>query len=235
TVDELIDILARRFAAGERLLRSLSPQQRAELETLLAQALGHGDLADQMSRLGANLRALRPDLNWGRGQRMTGRGRALGYGEAAAALEEIGDLDELIDAFAQESPGSTLDDIDVESVERNLGRGAADDVRRLRELERELHRPGWVARAAEALCVSPKALRRLGATALRQAFAGIEQGRRGQHDVRDAGNAGEVTGASRAWEFGDEQPLDVVRTVSRAVLRRGPSTPVSLAVEDFEV
>ena len=30
-----------------------------------------------------------------------------------------------------------------------------------------------------------------------------------------------ATGASRAWEFGDEQPLDVVRTVRNAVLRGG--------------
>ena len=31
TVDELIDSLARRAAAGERLMRSLSPQQQEEL------------------------------------------------------------------------------------------------------------------------------------------------------------------------------------------------------------
>lgn len=235
TVEELIDLLARRFAAGERLLRSLSPKQREELESLLAQAMGNGALAEQMSRLSANLRSLRPNLGWGRGERMTGRGQGLGYGEAASTLEEIGDLDDLIDAFQQEGPGSTLDDIDVESVERNLGRDAADDVLRLRELERELHRQGWLTRGADGLTLSPKALRRLGDTALRQVFADLARGRRGQHDLRDAGSAGEVTGASRPWQFGDEQPLDVVRTVSRAVLRSGTGVPVSLAVEDFEV
>jgi uncharacterized protein with von Willebrand factor type A (vWA) domain len=235
TVEELIDILARRFAAGERLLRSLSPQQREELESLLAQAMGNGALAEQMGRLGDNLRSLRPDLNWGQGRRLSGpaagasghsRGRGLGYGEAASTLEEIGDLDDLVDAFEQEAPGSTLDDIDVDTVERNLGREAADDVRRLRELERELHRQGWVTRGADGLTLSPKALRRLGNTALRNVFADLARGRRGEHDLRDAGAAGEVTGASRAWEFGDEQPLDVVRTVSRAVLRSGRSLPL---------
>jgi uncharacterized protein with von Willebrand factor type A (vWA) domain len=234
-VDELIDALARRFAAGERLLRSLSPQQREELESLLAQALGDGTLGEQMNRLGANLRSLRPGLNWSGEQRLRGNGRGLGYGEAASTLEEIGDLDDLVDALEQDLPGSTLDDIDVESVERNLGRDAADDVRRLQELERELRRQGWVTRGADGLTLSPKALRRLGGTALRHVFADLHQGARGQHDVRDAGAAGELTGASRAWEFGDEQPLDVVRTVSRAVLRGGPGTPVRLTVADFEV
>ena len=235
SVDELVDVLARRFAAGERLLRSLSPRQRAELESLLAQALSQGDLADQMRRLSAILRSLRPELAWGRGERPSGQGRALGYGEAVSAVEEIGELDELIEAFAQESPWSTLDDIDVESVERNLGRDAADDVRRLRELERELFRQGFLARGADGLRVSPKALRRLGSSARRQVFAHLERGRPGQHDERNAGAAGEPTGASRPWAFGDEQPLDVVRTVARAVLRAGPGTPVRLSVEDFEV
>ena len=118
---------------------------------------------------------------------------------------------------------------------RTLGRDAADDVRRLRDLERELRRQGWVSRDAEGLTLSPKALRRLGGTALRRVFAELTAGPRGQHDLRSAGAAGEVSGASRPWEYGDEQPLDVVRTLTRAVRRAGPTVPVQLAVEDFEV
>jgi uncharacterized protein with von Willebrand factor type A (vWA) domain len=67
--------------------------------------------------------------------------------------------------------------------------------------------------------------------------------------MADAGAAGELTGGSREWQFGDEQPLDVVRTVKNAVLRTAhepralpppPTTPaghprVRIAVEDFEV
>ena len=234
TVDELVDILARRAAAGERLLRSMSPQQREELGQLIAQALGNGELARQMAALGDNLRALRPDLAWDREQRVRGN-EPLGYGEATGALEEIAELDDLLDQLSQEHPGATLDDIDVEAVSRSLGRSAADDVTRLRELERELRRQGWVTRTGEGLTLSPKALRRLGNTALKSVFAELSSRGRGQHDVRDAGAAGEVTGASRAWEYGDEQPLDVVRTVSRAVQRSGAGVPVQLDVEDFEV
>ncbi|SDY68189.1 Uncharacterized protein, contains von Willebrand factor type A (vWA) domain [Micromonospora pattaloongensis] len=232
SVDELVDTLARRAAAGERLLRSLSPQQRDELSRLMAHSLG--DLAPELAALTDNLRALRPDLRWGRGAQVRGRD-GLGYGDAAAALEEIGELDDLLDQLGQEHPGATLDDVDVEAVSRQLGRDAADDVRRLQELERELRRQGWVSRDAEGLTLSPKALRRLGATALRAVFAELAGRPRGQHDLRSAGAAGELTGASRPWEYGDEQPLDVVRTIGNAVRRAGPATPVRLAVEDFEV
>ncbi|MEH1027096.1 VWA domain-containing protein [Micromonospora profundi] len=233
TVDELIDVLARRSAAGERLMNSLSERQRAELAGLMQQSLGDR-LAGELSALDANLRALRPDLRWGRGERVRGE-QPLGYGDAAGALGEIGELDDLLDQLDQEHPGATLDDVDVDAVARTLGRDAADDVRRLRELERELRRQGWVSRDADGLTLSPKALRRLGGTALRRVFAELTAGPRGQHDLRSAGAAGEVSGASRPWEYGDEQPIDVVRTLTRAVTRAGPSVPVQLVVDDFEV
>ncbi|MFF3865615.1 VWA domain-containing protein [Micromonospora sp. NPDC001898] len=232
-VDELVDVLARRAAAGERLMRSLSDRQREELAGLMRQSLGDR-LAGELSALDANLRALRPDLNWNRGERVRGE-QSLGYGEAADALGEIAELDELLDALDQDQPGATLDDVDVEAVSRTLGRDAADDVRRLRELERELRRQGWVTRDSDGLTLSPKALRRLAGTALRRVFADLTAGPRGQHDLRSAGAAGEASGASRPWEYGDEQPLDVVRTLTRAVTRAGPTVPVQLAVSDFEV
>ncbi|HEY2795765.1 MAG TPA: hypothetical protein VGJ28_25610, partial [Micromonosporaceae bacterium] len=234
TVDELIDILARRAAAGERLMRSLSAGQQEELASLMQQAFGDGQLGREMAALTDNLRGLRPGLAWDRSQQVRGN-EPLGYGQAASALEEIGDLDDLLEQLGQEHPGATLDDVDVDAVARNLGRSAADDVHRLRELERELRRQGWLTRTEDGLTLSPKAVRRLGGTALRHVFNDLGGRRQGQHDLRDAGAAGEVTGASRPWEYGDAQPLDVVRTVSRAVLRSGAGVPVQLEVEDFEV
>jgi len=242
TIEELIDSLARRAAAAERLMRSLSPQQRQELGELIDQALGDGPLRDQLAQLTGQLQALRPQLNWGRGERMRG-GEDLGYGDATAALGEIGELDEILDQLGQEHPGATLDDVDVEAVERQLGRSAADDVRRLRDLERELRRQGWVTRDSSGLTLSPKALRRLGRTALAQVFSDLNGKKRGEHDLRDAGAAGDLIGSSRRWQFGDEQPIDVVRTIRNAIQRQahrraggGVSTlPVRLEPDDFEV
>ncbi|MEU4221755.1 hypothetical protein [Actinoplanes sp. NPDC026623] len=239
TVDELIDSLARRAAAAERLMRSLSPRQREELSRLMDEALGDGPLRGGLAELTDNLRALRPELDWNRGERMRG-GEDLGYGDAAAALGELGELDDLIGQLGQEHPGATLDDVDVEAVGRQLGRAAADDVRRLRELERELRRQGWVTRDAGGLTLSPKALRRLGRTALARVFEDLSGRKGGEHDLRDAGAAGDLIGSSRRWRFGDEQPLDVVRTIGNAVRRRAGTAgvgtlPVRLEPEDFEV
>ncbi|NAZ81748.1 VWA domain-containing protein [Kineococcus sp. R8] len=242
-LDDLVDTLARRAAAAARLMRSLSPQQRAELGQLMDQAFGSdADLQAQMAALSDNLRALRPDLDFSRGERVRGAqgSEPLGYGEAADALQDISELDDLLDALGQEHPGATLDDVDVDALERQLGRGAADELSRLRELERELQRQGWLSRSAQGLTLSPKALRRLGQTALRDVLQRVDTRGRGDHENADAGAGGEATGATRRWEFGDEQPLDVVRTVSNALKRgtaargSGPGA-VKLSWEDFEV
>src|SRR5205814_8268071 len=66
-------------------------------------------------------------------------------------------------------------------------------------------------------------------------FSTLEPRGRGDHDMHDAGAAGDPTGASRAWQFGDEQPIDVVRTVRNAILRQRGTQPIRLHVDDFEV
>ncbi|WP_461024193.1 hypothetical protein [Thalassiella azotivora] len=240
-VDELVDELARRAAAAERFLRSLTPQQRDELARLVSDALADVDLAAETTALQENLRALRPGIDRGARERFTGS-RPLSYGEATAALGELADLDDLARSLAQAHPGASLDDVDVESVERQLGPAAARDVRDLAALERELRRQGWLTGPADALTLSPKALRRLGRSALAAVFARLHAVGRGGHEDRTAGAAGEPTGAWRAWRFGDEQPLDAVRTVSNAVLRSAASRPVGdpsgavrLEVDDFAV
>jgi uncharacterized protein with von Willebrand factor type A (vWA) domain len=233
TLEELVDDLARRAAAQQRLMDSLTPEQRQELGELMQGAMDL-DLQSLMGQLGDALRAARPDLPWGGRERMRGA-QGLGMGDATSALEELADLDDLEAALGQDYPGASLDDIDEAAVQRALGRSAVDDVAALRRIERELTEQGYLVRDSRGkLELSPRAVRRLGATALRKVFANLSSAGRGGHDVRDAGAAGEVTGASRAWQFGDEQPLDVVRTVRNAVLRSGAG-PVRLAVDDFEV
>ena len=182
------------------------------------QAMQQSGLADEMARLQQGLRSARPDLRWGGRQRVDGD-TPMDFSDATGALAELADLDQLDDLLGQDYPGASLDDIDEELIERALGRAAVDDVSQLRRIERELRDQGYLQRGSDGLRLTPRALRRLGSTALKRVFDVLESRGRGGHDVRDAGAAGEVTGASREWRFGDEQPLDVVRTVRNAVQR----------------
>ncbi|HET6392814.1 MAG TPA: VWA domain-containing protein [Blastococcus sp.] len=241
SVEELIDSLARRAAAQERMMAGLTPDQRAELSDLMSQAMSDMGLASEMAHLSDALRQARPDLPWGqRGQVPDGE-QGLGMGDATSAVAELADLEALSSQLSQGYAGASLADIDEELLERALGRPAVDDLAALRQLERELERQGFLNRSDGKLELSPKAVRRLGATALRRVFAKLDATGRGEHDVADAGAAGELTGSSREWRFGDEQPLDVVRTLKNAVLRTAhePRSEhdrrVRIAVDDFEV
>jgi uncharacterized protein with von Willebrand factor type A (vWA) domain len=236
TLAELVDSLARRAAAAQRMMNSLSPEQREELGNLMAQALGDMDMAYQMDRLNQALRQRRPDLDWRHGERMQGE-QAMGMGDSVTALEELADLEDVEAALHQDYAGASLDDVDEDALRRTLGESAVDDLRALRQLERELTEQGYLTRAGGELELSPKAVRRIGAAALERVFRHLDAKGRGDHDVPDAGSAGELTGASRGWRFGDEQPIDVVRTVRNAVLRgaRRADGRVALAVDDFEV
>lgn len=238
-VDELIDQLAKRQAAAERLMRSLTREQRAELAELMQQAIaGDPDLASELAQLQDNLTALRPGLMRGQGFDVNGD-EPLDYGEAAGVMGELADLEELEAQLGQQYPGATLDDIDVQNVERQLGADAARDLRALRDLERELERQGYLRRGADGLTLSPKALRRLGQSALKRIFADLNAHGAGGHDDRRTGAADERTGAFLPWDFGGEQPIDAVRTVTNAVLRRAGqqdgTTPLRLQVDDFVI
>ncbi|GAA1015373.1 hypothetical protein Aple_049740 [Acrocarpospora pleiomorpha] len=233
-LEELVDQLARRAAAAQRLLASLTPQQREELAGLMAQTLERAGLADQMRRLGDSLYARRPDLSWSSPERVSGDD-PMGMGDAVGALQELADLSELEAALRQDYPGARLDDIDEAAVRRALGRSGVDDLEALRRIERELENQGYLRRHRGKLELTPKAVRRLGETALRRVFASLDSSRRGDHDQRDAGAAGELTGSTRPWRFGDEQPIDVVRTVINGVRRGTADGRVRLSVDDFEV
>ncbi|HEX4816375.1 MAG TPA: hypothetical protein VFV66_26845 [Nonomuraea sp.] len=245
-LEELVDILARRAAATQRMLASMTPRQREELAGLINHTLDQAGLAEQMRRLGDALHARRPDLAWNAPERLTGE-EPLGMGDAVTALEELADLTQLETALRQDYPGARLDDIDEAAVRRALGRSAVDDLEALKRIERELEQQGYLLRRRGKLELTPKAVRRLGETALRRVFSSLDAGRRGDHDQHDAGAAGELTGSSRPWRFGDEQPIDVVRTLVNGVRNGGVRAGggvrgegvrgggVRLSVDDFEV
>ena len=239
SVDELIDALARRQAAADRMMASLSPEERNELAQLMSEALSDPDLASEMAQLSDNLRALRPGLDRGPADLRPG-GEPMGYSDAVEALAELADLEQLEQSLSQTHPGATLDDIDVEALERNLGGSAAADFRALRELEREMERQGFLTRGDDGMRLTPRAVRRLGETALRRVFSQIEAAGPGAHEDHRTGSADEPVGSTRAWEFGDELPIDAVRTVSNAIRRSASvhlvgTRGLRLAVDDFEV
>src|SRR5690606_10095794 len=99
-VDELLDALAARSAAAQRMLNSMSAEQRQELMELSAQAFGSPELAQQLAQMDAHLQALRPSEDWDGSQRFSGD-EGLGLVDGTGALQDLAELDGLAEQLAQ--------------------------------------------------------------------------------------------------------------------------------------
>ncbi|MGW0159379.1 VWA domain-containing protein [Mycobacterium sp. NPDC003323] len=237
-VDELMDSLAKRAAAAQRFRNSLSESQRAELDALAQQAFGSPSLMSALNRLDANLQAARPGEDWTGSEEFSGNDQ-LGMGQGTQALADIAELEQLAEQLSQSYAGASMEDVDLDMLARQLGDEAAVNARTLADLERALTEQGFLDRGSDGqFRLSPKAMRQLGQTALRDVAQQLS-GRHGERETRRAGAAGELTGATRPWEFGDTEPWNVTRTITNAVLRQaGTGTidgPVRIGVEDVEI
>ena len=102
-LEELVDSLVRRMTAAERLLDSLSDEQREELANLMAQAMEDAGLAAEMAALGDALRARRPELG-------AAAARACGCparsrSASATRPARVADLADLADLESRARPG----------------------------------------------------------------------------------------------------------------------------------
>src|SRR5580765_6843248 len=238
-IDELMDALAQRAAAAQRMRNSMTQEQRDELDALAAQAFGSPELMQSLSQLDDNLRALRPGEDWGGSEEFGGE-QGLGLGDGTGVLQDLADLDDLSEQLSQSYGGARMDDVDIDKLEKQLGDAAAVDARTLQRLEQALRDSGYLKRTSDGqLKLSPKAMRQLGKALLKDVATRMS-GRQGQRDVRQSGAAGEMSGATREWQFGDTEPWDVTRTITNAVRRvvgdgGSPREGVRLDVRDVEV
>jgi uncharacterized protein with von Willebrand factor type A (vWA) domain len=235
SLEELLEQLARRMAAMSRLLASLSPEQRAELQALAEQVLQDLDLAFELDRLGANLASAFPDLAWGEAAMGGGEGDPMPLDATLDAMERLHDYEELERSMRGDYAGAAIEDVDEDALRRTLGEPAVQDLRRLKQIERILEEAGLVQRVGGRLEVTPRGARKLGERALVQVFEELRRDREGTHEAREAGGQAEPTGATRPWRFGDQGQLAVQRTVFNAVARSRPGDPVRLTPDDFEM
>ncbi|MFP7366012.1 VWA domain-containing protein [Corynebacterium callunae] len=229
-IKELIDILAARSAAAQRMFNSMSAEQRQELMELSAQAFGSAELQELLDDLAGNLQGLRPELDWSSSEEFSGD-EGMGLGDGTGVMQDLAELDNLTEQLNREHTDLALD-----ALRRQLGDDAAISAEMLAKLDRAMRESGLLRRQPDgSLKLSPQAMRRLGKTLLDDATSHLSS-RSGARDSRFSGAGGEQTGASRAYEFGDTQPWDVTRTINNALQRTaGSHDPLKITPADIEV
>ncbi|HET7704428.1 MAG TPA: VWA domain-containing protein [Candidatus Limnocylindrales bacterium] len=242
TLDDIVEQLTARMAAMQSLLRSMTPQQRAELQSMMDALLRDDRLRWDLARLASNIDQLMPD---GVGESYDfGGDEPLGLEPALERIAQLQSLDALEDELAAIESPADLGGIDRSSVSELLGPDAARDLEALDDLARRLEEAGYLARRGEKLELTPRGSRRIGQKVLDDLFAKLSRDAFGGHRIDRTGRGGEREETTKPYEFGDPFHLDIRGTIENA-LRRPENAPferlaraepgVHLAPGDFEV
>ena len=234
SLDELLEQMAKRMAAMQAMLNSMTPEQRAQLQQLSDQLLEDMDLRWQMDQLGRNLQSMFPQMGWQQGYEFSGD-EQMGMAQAMQTMQDLGDLDQLENLLRNASNPGQLAEADMDRVRELMGDDAANSLEQLAQLTKMLEEQGLIHQKDGRLELTPKGLRKIGNNALRDLYAKLAKDKAGQHQTHRLGYGHERTYETKQYEFGDPFQLDLHRTVRNAIRRQGPGTPVRLSPDDFEI
>jgi uncharacterized protein with von Willebrand factor type A (vWA) domain len=240
TFDDVIDQLAQRMAAMQSLLRSMRPEQRAELQSMMDALLRDDRLLIDLAQLASNLDMLMPG---GLGDRVPfGGDEPLGLDGALAQIARLQAMDRLEDALSDIGSPADLGAIDRSEVRDLLGDEAVQELDALDDLARRLEEAGYLNRNGERLELTPRGSRRIGQKVLDDLFSRLQRDAFGGHRVDRAGRGGEREETTKPYEFGDPFHLDLRGTLFNALAReenapgaRAADRRIHLKPDDFEV
>ena len=230
SLDELLDQMRRQMAAAQSLLASLSPQQREQLQSLMSDHFGDPELESELLKLAKEMDFLNPE-----GKRYVfGGSGELDLEAAMRLMSEMRDLDQLMDQVREAERSGDVERIDQDALRDLLDDDAADSLDDLKELLKALRDAGYI-RDGDRWELTPRGARMIGQKALGEIYARLRRQRLGSHAQPEEGRFGDRLEQTKPYEYGDPFHLHMPRTIRNAIDREGPSTPVRLKPEDFEV
>jgi len=203
------DFLERRHAPADSLSERIErfrdhdfadEEAGEELQALLA----------ELERLSALERFVRRE-----GRRFQGP-EAADYETAQRIREQAEALEEMARALEE----GRFETISPERLRELLSEEAARSLVMLRGLEERLREAGYLRTQGGRAELTPRAIRRLGASALAEVYGALAKDRPGGHDTTQRGVALPRPDEARPFAFGDRLDLDVVRTLLSALRRR---------------
>jgi len=244
--DDILDQLAQRMAAMQSLMRSMSPEQRAELQSMMDALLRDDRLRVDLAELASNLDLLLPG---GLGDRVRFSGdEPLSLDGALEGIGRLQALERLEDALSDVEGPSDLASLDRDEVRDLLGDDGVRDLDALEALARALEEAGYLTADGDRLELTPRGSRRIGQAVLDDLFARLERDAFGGHRLARSGRGGERDETTKPYEFGDPFHLDLRGTLSNALMREenapgrralagavGGFRGVRLTPDDFEV
>jgi uncharacterized protein with von Willebrand factor type A (vWA) domain len=235
-LDQLLEHLAQQMQMMENMLNSMSPQQRAQLESTMEALMQDAGLRNEMAELASHLSNMMPSMGQPRQYRFSGDpDESLTMSEAMQVIGQLDELEKLEKELNAARRGDNIDELNSDRVGELLGPDAQQALEQLQELARQLEEAGYLEWQGSEMQLTPRAARKLGQKALEDIFAYLKKDAFGKHPISVRGRGGERTYDSKPYEFGDPFHLDLEATLVNALERNGTGTPVRLSPTDFEV
>ena len=232
SLDELMEHLQRQMAQMQSLLQSLSPEAREELRQMMDAVLQDDSLRLELARLSGFMQAMMPPSELSERYPFFGED-PLSMGEAMGLMERLQQMDRL---ESQLERGSFRpDDVDRSLAQQLLGDDARQALDQLRKLTEVLEKAGYVERKGRRMELTPRGMRRIGQSALRDMFDQLKKTRMGQHRLLSGGIGNDASDELKEYEYGDPFLLDMKETLFNSLVREGPKVPVKMAPADFIV
>ena len=234
TLDELIEQMTAGIAAMNSLLDSLPPEARRQLQDLLMDKINDPDLQREMQELQINLDILSPGQDMQNQYPFRGD-EELDLLQAMGLMGNLQDMDELEKQLERTQYGGSLDEIDEEKLREVLGDEAGEQLQQLKDFLQALEDAGYIRRKGNNWELTPRGVKKIGEKALGEIYTQLKKSNYGKHPQREKGLGGERADETKAYEFGDPFHLHLGETIMNGIFREGPSVPVNLAREDFQV
>lgn len=161
--------------------------------------------------------------------------------QAIELKKELEQIDELLKQLDEASKTAQIGLIDMEALSKYTQPGdlnALEEIReQIRNVVREMaERQGLDRNESGSFRLTPKAYKTFQAKLLERIFSDLEASRSGRHTGRIVGDGSVELPSTKAYEFGDSiANMDIVQTVTNAMLRRPDERPVRLRSDDIEV
>ena len=233
-LDQLLEYLERQIAQMDALMKSMTPEMRQELEGMMQSLLQDTRLQWDLAQLAANLERLDPGSTSGDDFNFSGD-EPVTLQEAMRLMGDMNSMESLEQELIDAARSNDASQIDSSEIERLLGQEAGEMAEQLQQITKMLEESGIIQRKGKNWELTPQAMRRIGQKALQDIFSKLRKGVSGSHDLPQTGPGVDAGEQFKRWEFGDPFTLDVQKTITNAVMRQGPGTPVKVTPEDFEI
>ena len=233
TLDDLVEQLQRQQMAMQAVMDSMSEEQRRQLRDMIDELIGDDRLRVDLAELAMNLEMVAPSD--ARTKFRLSGDEPVSLTEAMHLMGTLQAMDDLEHELTQARRQGDLTGVDPEKMRELVGDEEAQALEDLQNLLKELEEEGLIHKSGDRYEMTARGIRRIGQKALEDIFAQIKKDAFGQHKLPERGYGGERADETKTYVFGDPFHLHLERTVMNGVTRSGPTTPVRLQPDDFEV